>query len=1230
MKRIITKYRFYLVIIFLGTLAANASFTQDEKSSAEFDFARKLYEDKLYEMAGEQFRGFAQKYTGHEKADDALFLSGKAFFDNQNYDEAIESYKELEITFIQSALLPEARFRLAECLKLQEKFEEAAGLYHRVPVFHPESPLAPKAFLEAGRAYLKANDLKHARDSFLALIQTYPDSPDKLEAYYELINSYFQNGDYKETLSKIDGVFRAYGADFKDPRVYLLRAAIFTKLANTAEAESIYLNLLKEFPKDRLAQEANLHLGVLYSTRGVGEKALPYLDHFITASGQSGLISQAFAQRGDVHFSMGKFAEAEKDYREALSLAETKDKTSIKIKLAQVQSQLGNHEAAEKNLREIISSNLADSSQIGEVYMNLVEVLIKSSDHRDAINTSQEFSRRFPGDEEVPWFYFKNADIFERHLNDYSKALRAYDQFIDTFPFHSDVDAAQLGVARCYQKLGDSRLALREYTNYLERYPAGDDYRVAQRLQLMIGETVPLESGMFSTFSPLLRKFSNDHTELEWHFDLGKAYFEAKDFQPAIHEFRTILQLASAVEVKNETYYRLGHSYFLTAERAALKGETSLVVSYLDSAASSLKFLIANDDSTRWVDEAFLLLTQIEELKIRDTNASESKLIEILTEWEKRVPDSRHGDIVSIKIANELFADEIGDKALLQEALSRYRVVLETYEKSPFYPEALFKEAAALAQLGSDSLAMAKLESFIERFPKNAFSAEALLLKAKLDRKYEDFGGAINNLKKLLSDFYYSPLAKTAQKELADIHFQTGDYQSALKGYQQLQDIRSAFGGTNGAVPETDAMFYQARANENLNQLDLALGQYLDFIHQNPSHPNVPDALLAVARICQKQNNLALAKEYYQKLLNHQAQPAYQFQCQIALGDILFNQELYSDALSRYSAAVKLAANLTAEEYPAKQAVRCRYKLREFTAGDSEAGTFEKKFKDARNAQAQFLIDKGHAYIADKNFELAEKTFKKLRGDFKGSDFGAEGEFGLGKVYLITNHTEEALKTLTEIPAKYPDSAVTPQTYFNLGDFYYKSQQLENAIGAFKKVLPHHKAGRYHQSALRYLIKCYSDMMWWDMAIVTAREYLDTYPRAEDAFDMKIESARLLMNLREYPRAIESFTALQPFATPESEAEIQFYVAQCYREMGNFSRAVAEYFRVKYLTAPTKLPWHVTALFEASKCLISLNEIDQAKTVLKRIVSEEGMGSNFGRFAAERLEELQKEASAGR
>ncbi|HEX9652299.1 MAG TPA: tetratricopeptide repeat protein, partial [bacterium] len=196
--------------------------SQSIKADNEFAFAQKLYEDKLYTLAGQQLRAFANANPDHDKADDALLLSGNAFFDGGKLDAAFESYKELEIGFPQSPLLPQSRYRLAQCFLHQNKFAEAAESFKRVAVFHPQSDWAARGYLEAGRCYLKAGLLMPARNSFLTLIQTYPDKPERLEAHLDLVESYFQHEDYQEALSQIDGIFRSFGADFKDPRVYLL------------------------------------------------------------------------------------------------------------------------------------------------------------------------------------------------------------------------------------------------------------------------------------------------------------------------------------------------------------------------------------------------------------------------------------------------------------------------------------------------------------------------------------------------------------------------------------------------------------------------------------------------------------------------------------------------------------------------------------------------------------------------------------------------------------------------------------------------------------------------------------------------------------------------------------------------------------------------------------------------------------------------------------------------
>ncbi|MCG8606666.1 tetratricopeptide repeat protein, partial [bacterium] len=440
--------------------------------------------------------------------------------------------------------------------------------------------------------------------------------------------------------------------------------------------------------------------------------------------------------------------------------------------------------------------------------------------------------------------------------------------------------------------------------------------------------------------------------------------------------------------------------------------------------------------------------------------------------------------------------------------------------------------------------------------------------------------------------------------------------------------------GQNGVVVAmSDASGYptalkMAKALENLGEYSAALESYLDFIENHPKHERAPEARLAVANVAILENRTTFAKEYFRSILANGSSKKHKYQATAALGDIAFDEKRYKEANTYYLSAIRLAADEAQEEYSTRQAIRCKYRLKQFVAADTDVKQFKKKFKESKAVEAQFLDDRGHAYIEGKNFSEAEKTFKKLKDEFKNTEHGAKGEFGLGELYLITNKTEDALKILTDLPSKYPDSEVTPLAFLNLGDFYYKSQQIENAISAFRNVLAHPKGDDHHQTALRYLIQCHEDLRMWDQAISLTRRYLAKYPNDSDAFWRRIKLAKFLKELKEFNRAIEQFAKLLAYADNEGAAEIQFSIAECYQDMGRFDRAAAEYLKVKYTTNPTKLPWHVTAQIRASDCFTRTGRIDQAKQILQRVIDERGASDQFGSFARRKLAELEKASTS--
>ncbi|MFQ5822747.1 MAG: tetratricopeptide repeat protein [bacterium] len=1211
---------FYIIVFSVASIPV--SWSQESKAEQEFNFAQKLYEDKIFVLAAEQFNIFAEKYPNHEKADEALFLSGEAYFAAENYSHAFEKFKELEISYPQSQFVPKGRYRLAQCKKAQQNFEAAAELFKRVSIFHPESELAPKALLEAGKTYSKSGKDNAAIAILFELIRSYPDTPERLEAHLEIVNIYFRKNEFTKAINEMDGIFSALGPELNDPRINLVRGKIFENMGQFKEAESIYTKLVQDFPTRVEAQQAYYNLGILFQKRGLYEEALQYFDNSLSAASDSGLFPQVYLKKGDIHFSLNQIKEALENYQNAAKCSEGSLKYEAEFKSAKSLKILQQYDKAASKYSKLISITNQVKNQtaslIEKSYFELTDVWIHLKRFREALKLIEEYSEKYAESPYISQMVFKKGEIFEKYLGDYSKALRIYDEFSEHFPFSPWVEDVQLALARCYEGLENYQLAVKEYEKYLARYPAAESYDWALDRKNLIYQTINFDlEKAFTEILNLFENFTQGKIIDNWPFDLGKVYLKLKKFEDAIEQFRIVLKKQGDGVLRDELFYYLGLSYLKLADKARLQFPQENAAAYLDSAVISLNFVELNSSDSERTEEASYWLAKLELNKISAPETRQAKLLELYTVWQSRYPNGKYLDFILINFANELLQTSSDrDTVLLQEALAHYQNIMEKYPESKYFEEAQFREAITLKYLGSDSIALSRLTHFVKTQPNSRYVPEAILVKARWEKEKQNYSDALKDLEQIQSKYFYSPLAAQAQREMAEIYFQLRDFQAALANYKRINEVP----GTNGIL----ISFKEAQAYENLGNFTEAVKKYLTFIRDNPEHESVPEALLAVARIAQKQNNLTFAKEYYESLLQHYTQPQLQYETRIALGDILFQQEKYNEARAHYLKAPNLAEEAYKKKYPLRQAIRCLYKLGQITAADSELDIFKKRFKDSKMDEAQLLLDKGKAFITKKNFQLAEKTFKKLKGDFKNTDYGAQGELGLGEVYLITNHTEDALKILTNIPSKYPDSEVTPLTYYNLGDFYFNSQQVENAITAFKQILVHPKAGELYPKALRYLIKCYDHIRLWDQAIASTREYLEKFPRFEDSFNLKIRLGEFLMKLKEYDRAIRHFQQLQPYADNETEAEVQFYIAQSFKEMGSFQRAASEYLKVKYLTKPTKWPWHVTAQYEASECLIRLGEMVQAKKILQRIINEQGSESNFGRFALKKLLQLQQ------
>jgi tetratricopeptide (TPR) repeat protein len=157
------------------------------------------------------------------------------------------------------------------------------------------------------------------------------------------------------------------------------------------------------------------------------------------------------------------------------------------------------------------------------------------------------------------------------------------------------------------------------------------------------------------------------------------------------------------------------------------------------------------------------------------------------------------------------------------------------------------------------------------------------------------------------------------------------------------------------------------------------------------------------------------------------------------------------------------------------------------------------------------------------------------------------------------------------------------------------------------------------------LIGAYDDVRLWDRAISHAREYVALYPDAGNATIMRTRIGRFLYDMKEYDRAISYLKELKQRVDATTETEIQYWIAKSYADRGNLETAISEFLKVKYVCKPTKMPFGVTALYEAGQIYKKIGEFDKAKELFQVVVRERGAGDQIGNAAQKQIDEIDKE-----
>jgi len=1210
MKRWKSLERQCLFILFLltGCLFAQQTTVEEEE---EYRFAIELENKALFDLAALQLHRLAEKYPQSIRTPEVLFRAGQNYERCDSLYKASQVFLSLLLKYPESALVDAAQFSRAKLLGKNKQHLDAAYAFDRVKILSPKSTMIPEAQIQAAQHYFLVNEFQKSLDAAYYVLENYKTHPLRLQAYFQMSQAQEALQDFAAALESLDRIIGEKIEDEFAASVYVGKARLLRRIGRFSQADSVLQILVKgNFAGAIVAAAAEQLAGDMLARKQYDacSQLLTTITPKIDEKGKAVIL----LLQADLLIQRQQWAEALSLLRQIDPDHPRIDKTSFSFRQAMVKKQLNDFSGAAELYKSIMADSTADQTVRHYALLDQVDMLVAQGRAGDGLRLLQDGLRLDPTSRQRIEILFKAAGIQETVLNDFYGARMNYSAVMAEAPFGKMADDAQFRIGVCYEKAEQMDDALAVYERYLHYYPGGDD-------DLMCRQKLSL----YRLFSAALDSQSSESDEFAAATEASLAYRMALlDLSAWKHFRRAYAFLQKALQqddgsIDRETLYYLSALCLLAQAQQQLSSQLdpSQLFQELIQIEEQMKSEFPESRKLQQVlvqhlDAQINALPTVEQKQFILTELNN---IGTQTDIERRSTLAFH----LAELVNEADSTMIAASQQVEE-------LIRLKPNEDIYSRALFLQAKMLRhQAKADSAVKLLYELHSRRSP--AWQIEGTLMLAELLEEKGELIDAQRFYAEIADQFTYSRFADQARYHVVLLMLKQGQYREAeirLKS-EEKAPVPPEFKRFYPLSQGSESLWLWAELARKTRSPQEVITAMLDYLSGGQVEHR-DEALFAIAEAAEQLNQQEMALGYYEEVTSSAVIDTLSQRALLRTAEIYFNRGMYEQARDRYGEIINRLFSADHKKEAKKYQIVCEYRLGNTGRAAALEKEFNKEFND-RNAEARFLYEAGLAFMSDKNFESAEKAFKTTSSKYDDVPEGARGNLGLAQLYVIQNKTEDALDRLIQITEKYTDAEMVSTALLNLANFYYQNRQIENAIASASKILNLQEKGPLRAQAMDILINAYDDINLRDKAIALEREYIQLYPNEKDLLNRRIRIGIFLYGLKEYDRAISHLKSLKSLVSAENEAEVQYWIARSYADAGLTEQAVIEFLKVRYQCKPTKLPWGVTALYEAGQGYRKLGNLKKAREMFQDVVRERGATDNIGRAANSKIQEIDAE-----
>lgn len=1135
-------------------------FAQESQVSSDFQFGMELYNNKMYDLAEEQFSKFLQQYPASPSASQARYYLAMSQQQEGKFSSAATNFQAFAVQYPSDPLAPTAWMSAGESFAKVKEYSNAGLAFERLRVFYPQDVHAPDALLKAAKYFVLGGDTSRAENSLLTIVQNYSSTSSYFDATLELGNLYFDSGQ----LLKAENQFKSLLTSGNDSvRVMgLLALGKLNKMRGmTQEAE------------DYLRNAANLN---------INPQSSDALLEIIEIDLEAGDFSSA--RQEAVRIDTSGFTTSQRErlvYEKAYSDVALGDTLSLSLGFGRIKDLPAEYRirlAGFLRTRMMYSDGIALLSSLPSGYftrrtLNLyAELAFKAGRIRLAdslLSLSVERSKNPEAGSVIELLnieskYLRNREMVQRNFALYRDALRSRP---DAFLYYE---------ALTEEGNGNYRDALRDLGEIAADYPWSDYASSADSISDYISnfKNVDYKAAIVGLADVISGQALSSGSRVDALLRLGNLFrSELKDYKKAAEIYKNLASIATG-DTERVAEFLLAST--LEKVSGVRSGESSNAYPIYQKLASGL----TNDSIS---ERSMYRLIRLQDAS-GDSIQAESSALGFL----KRFPNSNYAPEAYYLLAKNLYNVGAYHDAIAQATLAGSM------------PEAQLILARSEIALDSLNDAQLTLQTFLSSRLEEKYLIQGQLLYAHLLAEMNaDAGQAYS---KLLGEVGPSKFRDRIADQFAGYLYSSGKYDSAYSVYASI--------GADQLWHKTDLAIVYRMAYCRLKGGNLRKAEDLfqEVATNSADSSEVSDSYYQLGQIYGSLGNKRMSASFFEKAGSNDMNAL------LNAGDIYFKAGDYADAEQVYQKILNGSSVDTLSAFAAARLVDIDYLTGNVKQADLKAASFRKTFPGAGDRYfARFLVDKAEYLIRNKGYSEARRLLDRVKSDYDRTPSYPTALLDEARIYVEVGDLAKAEEKLKNLLKKYPSSPASPEAHLEMGNIYYAQQKYQDAIDNFRAIYLDSLADRaVLRDAMSRLINSYESVGMYDGALEVDRKFIAMFPEDPTIMDKKIQVGILYEEMRYYDQALLTFQNLVKQVSRDHQAELHYYIGAIYDDKGEYANAILEFLKVPYLVQPNPVvDWAAQAYYMAGKCYEKLNKPNEAIAMYQKIINKPNTDATF-------------------